>query len=61
MDEQKTAEGKIDSMHFNLLFLSMNTSQDITHCFEKTLHFNHSVSHNLYHTFGSLCNFDKGK
>ena len=23
-------------MHFNLLFLPMNTSQDITRCFEKT-------------------------
>lgn len=32
---QKTAEGKIEPRHFNLLFLPMNTSQDITR-FEKT-------------------------
>lgn len=32
---QKTAEGKIEPMHFNL-FLPMNTSQDITRYFEKT-------------------------
>lgn len=33
---QKRAEGKTESMHFNLLFLPMNASQEITGCFEGT-------------------------
>lgn len=33
---QKRAEGKMEPMHFNLLFLPMNTSWEITGCFERT-------------------------